>query len=307
MTGEGPAGFDATRAVVVTLQGGLGNQMFQAAAGMHLARKRGAPLGFDLSAYRKTRLRAFALGNLPTGAVPLVVEAPGKERGAIRRLFDRLRGRGHALATEATLRWTGPEYRQPGFGYDPAFEALSAPVRLGGFFQSARFFDGSLDAIRAAFDFRPVVSAEARARIAAIAADPDAVSIHVRRGDYASDARTKAIHGLLDAAYYAPAIAAIRARVAAPRFYLFSDEPAEAAALLAPLADCDIVDTGAQEADLAAMAACRHHILANSSFSWWGSTLGAEEGITVAPAGWFADEALQRDAGDLYRPDWLCV
>lgn len=134
--------------------------------------------------------------------------------------------------------------------------------------------------------------------------DCASVSVHVRRGDYINHPDI----GMLGPNYYRRAIDFIRQRIARPRFFLFSDDPPGALAMLNALgADTEIVELepGASPAmTLAAMAACRHHINANSTFSWWAAWLNPEAGKTVVvPEHWYAGAKVRMP--DVYPPEWI--
>jgi len=123
--------------------------------------------------------------------------------------------------------------------------------------------------------------------------------VHLRRGDYASDPHTLAFHGVLGNDYYAAALDAVRRAVPDPQLFVFTDDPAAVAAL-SPLGLPVTLVSGQGLSDLAElglMARCTHHVIANSSYSWWGAWLGIGDGVTVAPRRWFAkpSEAAIRD------------
>ena len=131
------------------------------------------------------------------------------------------------------------------------------------------------------------------------AAGRHSVSVHLRRGDYASDPHTLAFHGVLGNDYYAAALDAVRRAVPDPQLFVFTDDPAAVAAL-SPLGLPVTLVSGQGLSDLAElglMARCTHHVIANSSYSWWGAWLGIGDGVTVAPRRWFAkpSEAAIRD------------
>jgi hypothetical protein len=108
-----------------------------------------------------------------------------------------------------------------------------------------------------------------------------------------------AVHGLLGPDYYGAALALLRAHVPAPHLFVFTDDPPAAAALLPAGMPAKMVSgRGLSDVDeLALMSTCRHHVIANSSYSWWGAWLGTPEGLTITPRRWFAQpsEAAIRD------------
>ena len=110
--------------VLVQLHGGLGNQLFQAAAGLALADRMGARLMVDLARFRDRSLRGYALAPLPVGAQIW----PGGGPGMIERLrarFDKARG---GKGVRRPPGWRGKVHAEPHYHYDPAFEALSGDL-----------------------------------------------------------------------------------------------------------------------------------------------------------------------------------
>ncbi|HKJ23771.1 MAG TPA: alpha-1,2-fucosyltransferase [Myxococcota bacterium] len=280
--------------MVVELAGGLGNQMFQYAAGLALAARAGLDLRVD-----PFRLAADPKRQLEIDAFP---GCRLREAGR----WQRLPGdpRAQALARRFGIGCFPPLLHQDRPGFEPRVVAARAPVYLRGYWQSERYFADHDAAVRAAFSTADLGPARARA---SRLREPGAVAVHVRRGDYASEAATRRVHGLLPRDYYERAVAHVRSRVPSPVFHLFSDDPAFVREAFAWLEDAELASesgaTGRAVDDLAAMATCRHHIVANSSYSWWAAWLGASPGqVAVAPLRWYADPT--RDTTDLVPPEW---
>lgn len=253
----------ATSTVLVQLHGGLGNQLFQAAAGLALADRLAAELAVDLSRFRDRSLRAYALSDLPIGARIW----PGERAGIVERLHG--------------------------------------DVMIGGFFQSPRCFAGQEALIRARFDASSGMDTMARARAARVSGD-DSVALDIRRGDYASDPKAAAVHGVLDDDYYTRVLAHVRAKVGSIRLFVFSDDAAQARDRAARWGGEAMAGASALE-DLWLMSQCRHHIIANSSFSWWSAWLdGRAGGERVAPVRWFVPgHAATKRTDDLFPTDWV--
>ena len=184
------------------------------------------------------------------------------------------------------------------------FLSLGDGAYLDGYWQSERYFAEVAQVARAEFALRRPPDAENQRMLDAIRG-AEAVGIHARRGDYVTDARTRDVHGHAPAEYYAAAVARIRSLVRAPAFFVFSDDPAWAAQHLRVDPATVIVghnDAGRDYEDLRLMSACRHHIIANSTFSWWAAWLGERPGQRViAPRHWFRDGP---DARDLVPARW---
>lgn len=271
--------------VAVQLSGGLGNQLFQYAAGRAASHRLGCRLWLDLSSLVDTpeevTRRDFELAPCLLKATPLVIPEEG---------------------------WS--EYRQEGFAFDPEFDRIEPGCKMIGGFQSELFFASARDEIRRDLTApMPHDSTLSRA-FAEIWTERDPVAVHVRRGDY-KKAGSQAFHGLLGRSYYRKAIDHLIQRRDPSRFFLFSDEPDEASELLEGLCTFSVVqgDPSQPWRDMKLMAACSHHILANSSFSWWGSWLSSNpEKIAVAPYHWFARPVMRRlNTIDLHPPGTVLI
>jgi hypothetical protein len=289
--------------IVTRLVGGLGNQMFQYAVGRHLALRRGTALHLDLSWFDR----------VPAG------ETPRRYGLAPYRLDARLDGwehvrrrpaAGHGIAGRA-LRRLGVEAGRVmidrAAGFRP--EVLDAPdgTLLVGHWQSERYFRDIAGAIRSDLTLPDPPAGRDAKILEAIRAAPS-LSVHVRRGDYVTDAATARAHGLPGPGYYREAIAAVAARVERLRVFVFSDDPAWCEANLElghPSTTVAHNGDAAPHEDLRLMAACRHHVLANSSFSWWGAWLASEPGaVVIAPRRWVVDPA---GVPDVHADGWLTL
>jgi hypothetical protein len=205
------------------------------------------------------------------------------------------------------LGWprTSPVIREKGHAWheltmDPAKDAC-----LVGYWHSERYFSAVADELRPLFQLRDEARGRNAELLARMAAEP-AVSLHVRRGDYAANPATKAFHGLLGASYYQAAVARMQELAPGARFYVFSDEPAWVRENLQLPEGSVMVDHNGEAAqeDLRLMSACRHHVVANSSFSWWGAWLDPRPGkLVLAPRHWFRPESGVNDR-DLVPSSW---
>lgn len=285
--GDLRAWLSTRKVVVATISHGLGNQMFQYAAGLGLARQRRALLALDISHYETERERDYLLGRL---RVTERVVNP-RRRG---QLLHRLLLKGAADA---------PLYQEPHFHFDPLLETQAAPVRIRGWFQCERHFLHVAPELRAHFRLRAPLSPTARAMAERIAHSVLPVSLHVRRGDYL---RPSDLHYALPLDYYRAAADLLRTRLGAePTYFVFSDDPAFVAGAFDFLADRVVVSGDAKrpEEDLMLMSACRHHVIANSSFSWWGAWLNPRaDKMVIGPRHWFLDEPT--DTADVCPPSW---
>ena len=312
---------ETRRSFTIRIYGGLGNQMFQYASGLGLARRRGVPMTLDLSWF-ETRVadeieRPYLLHHwaIDTPVADVAVLASYGETAARwkQSLAKRLPG---TLA--ASMR--GPHFRESGHRFQSAALDQYPPALFDGYFQSERYFSAIAAEVRALFRPRNDLTAENQATAQAIERMPWPVSLHVRRGDYVTSASANQTLGLCSMEYYQNAIAAITRqrpgqrsgqRTGTPHFVLFSDDPDWVREAFAFLSDKSVVTGNADRPweDMSLMALCHDNITANSSFSWWGAWLNPRADKTViAPKRWFAggDEAKLSDA-DLVPESWLRV
>ena len=280
--------------------GGLGNQMFQYATARRLAHRLGVEVVADTSWHRirvrNTTARAFELGRL---AVKLREIRPREALWAFpitNRYLSRL---------PLPRRW--PVCRERGRDFNERVLQAGANTYLLGFWQSPRYFEDVRDLLLTELQpLEPPTPADAR--ILEAAASCESVFVHVRRGDYVSLASAAKHHGTCGGDYYANALEIVASRVRNPVLFVFSDDPAWARANLkfgAKIIHVDHNGPGSAHQDMRLMAACRHAVIANSSFSWWGAWLGTHEPRTViAPKKWFAASEVN---ADLFPPSWQLV
>jgi Glycosyl transferase family 11 len=302
--------------VVACLFGGLGNQMFQYAAGRSLALKTGSRLVLDATSFRLPNARrVYALDGYALAAETRFDGYRYPPRQSTVRFpapkWSRWIGRAAQLVrTKPPIARKAPEnvfsvFAEHSFDFDARFCDCGPQTYLVGYWQSERYFADIADIIRRELTcLRAPDAANARwlARIRAT----NAVCVHVRRGDYLLPAHFEH-HGLCSADYYLRAIQLIRERVASPQFFLFSDDWPWCREHLAA-SDVVVVDANkpaAGQDELRLMAACRHHVIANSSLSWWGAWLATSAGqIVVAPTPWFTHRS---ETPDLFPPGWVTL
>lgn len=287
--------------IITRLTGGLGNQLFQYAAGRRLALRHGVPLKLDLGDYVGNPLRSYRLGHWAVAAEPATAAEIAALRGG-----DGLLG---MLARWRESRRPAPlqrRYQEAGLAFDARVLQLGPEVYLQGYWQNEGYFADSAPLLRQELQVITAPSPAAAALAEAIAGCA-AVSVHVRRGDYLH-AGNERVHGVLGLDYYRRAMDLVAGRVAGAQFFLFSDDPAWAGAAIgfghpARLAS----GTGTPDyEDMRLMRGCRHHIIANSSFSWWAAWLGEQaDSMVVAPERWFA--AAERDGRGIAPGRWARV
>ena len=280
--------------VVVRLAGGLGNQMFQYAAGLALSQRLSSQLLIDSRQYSTYTLHGFGLNSWrlsgQQASEALLKKAP--------LLLIRLGQKFPFLLNHKRF------FREKSLAFDARWKQLSHAKWLIGYFQSEHYFKSARAAIVQEFTLRDPLPNQALLFEQAMQAC-QSVAVHVRRGDYVSNPETLKIHGICSPAYYQAAIQSIKKRVPGATFYVFSNDEVWAKANIDWPLNTQFVNSGSSSpaVDMALMAACKHHIIANSSYSWWGAWLAASEhGIKIAPQPWF-DEPTYPEA-DLVPAHW---
>jgi hypothetical protein len=308
---------DRRPCVVACLFGGLGNQMFQYAAGRSLAVRTGTRLVLDATGFSLPRARrAYALEGYALAAETrfdgyrypprlAAVPFPAPQRSSwIDRAARLLRARNVPIGRAAGKN-AYSVFNERSFDFDPRFSACGPQTYLVGYWQSERYFASIADSVRRELTYQRAPDAANAAWLARIRA-ANAVCVHVRRGDYLLPAHFEH-HGLCSADYYRRALALMRERLDRPQFFVFSDDWAWCREHVAE-GDVVVVDANKPEAgqeELRLMAACRHHVIANSSLSWWGAWLAASEGqIVVAPTPWFTHRPA---TPDLFPARWVTL
>lgn len=276
--------------IVMKMQGGLGNQFFQYATGRAIAWRLQCPLLLDISWYRRlprgATPRAWELGRYPINAQCL---DPDDEESPWFWSMERL---GCMVRLKGRLHWAR-SFREAGPAYDARLIHLGRNRTLEGYWQSPSYFDAISSTLRRELQPR-VPMGIGDVRIAEqILSDPGrAVAVHVRRGDYLHGVHA-VHHGTCDDAYYLRAFEYMRRQLVAPRFFVFSDDPGWVASRSDIFGGAMLVShNGAESAfqDIRLMSLCRGHIIANSSFSWWGGWLSSHpDKRVVAPQQWLAN------------------
>ncbi len=293
-------------AVVVGISGGLGNQMFQYAAGRALAIRRNAPLFLDISWFSGRTDRSFALHSFLISAYLVGGDKPGAGNFGARSPWGSITDR--IMRRLARNRMGVPIHRERSFGFDPAVLELSAPIYMDGYWQSEKYFVEFRDVISGDFSLSTALGDKSKEMLSMIV-DEDAVCVHVRRGDYISNQVASKIHGVCPVRYYERGVDIAVEGLARPHCFVFSDDPVWVRAnLYLPVRTTvvDINDADDAHRDIALMTACKRFVVANSSLSWWGAWLSdASDKRVVAPARWFNDP--KKDTSDLIPSSWIRV
>jgi hypothetical protein len=273
--------------VISKIVGGLGNQLFCYAAARRLALKNNAVLCLDVNFFRadirygrEYRLDRFALPLHELLHTPRVL--PALLDLYWWRLTRRLAARGLVPGRDCLIE-TDPRVFEPRL----LDHHVARTTLLDGYWQDERYFSDIALVLRRDLTFLRQQSDAQQHELVARIGSSNAVAVHSRRLHHANLPNAAGTREALTARYYQNALEAIAARVPAPEFFCFSDDPRwleKQWPSQLPVTFVHNAGPYGDMADLWLMSQCRHFIIANSTFSWWGAWLGAAPGkIVVAP------------------------
>lgn len=297
--------------------GGLGNQMFQYALGRHLSIKNEVELKLDnsflLENIPNITKRDYELGifnikeNFATAEEIKYFKKFGHKAGHINLLFNM----GYLPLPYNFFVANWRKYAsERHFHFDPEVLKLSSHVYLEGWWNSEKYFKDIRNTILHDFTIMILPSPKNKESAQEIK-KVNSVSLHIRRGDYVTNKSTSDYLGALDIDYYRQAIKIIEDRVKNTHFFVFSDDIEWAKENLPLDRNVTFVDWNngntAYE-DLRLMSLCKHNIIANSSFSWWGAWLNKnKEKIVIAPERWFKNAKESVNTKDLIPSSWIKI
>ena len=270
--------------------------MFQYAMGRSLSRRLGRSLVLDASMMpsgHRPHLRSLSIRDLPISPRVRVIGASRhfSQKPLRKRPIVGLAGR---ILTRCVNPWSIEEA-------DPEAEVPLSDVpqriaHLRGYWQSPHYFADIPEIIRSEL-FPPMPNVAGLTKVMALLTNREAIAVHVRRGDYVAVTSVQQVHGVLGATYYQSAVDQIVLAVESdPVVLVLSDDPLWAEESLRFDVETVHVEIEAPLTDiesLALMARCRHHVISNSSFSWWGAWLAEHDTQQVIyPARWFKNTSI---------------
>ncbi|GIW99531.1 MAG: alpha-1,2-fucosyltransferase [Pirellulaceae bacterium] len=272
--------------IVVRVEGGLGNQMFQYAFGWWLARKHATTLYLDLTAYDHAPAHGYLLDRFAIEATPLPPELHA-------RLPRRYRKDGTTARTSLFSRSPKPlrRVKEKPFGFAARYLAAKDDSYLVGYWQSERYFASQQEALRRQFTLRSKLSQQSE-RIRQQMLSSCSLALHVRRGDYVDDPQAARIYARQTIDYYHRAVAHFARQRSEPiRVFVFSNDIAWCREYLRfpwPTHWVDHTTAATAVEDMILMSCARSLVMANSTFSWWAAWLGEHRGQQIyAPSAWF--------------------
>jgi hypothetical protein len=285
--------------VIGQVIGGLGNQMFQYAFYKYLASIKSCELKLDLSLFDGYSLHnGYELKSVFGIAEQNATQDEITELKSKYLLFFKIENK----LLNKNLLFGKTHFKENKFHIDSKiFEKLVNDLYVEGYFQTYKYIkelDSSL------FEFQTEVSEKEESLL-----QGNVVSIHVRGGDYITSKEDNRLFGnICTAKYYYDAIEYIKKYIENPVFLVFTNDKAYAKQLLNG-ENFQIVDWNSCEdsfRDMYLMSLCKHNIIANSSFSWWGAWLNKNSSkIVIAPKKWFNDSSINQE--DIVPKEWIRI
>jgi hypothetical protein len=196
-------------------------------------------------------------------------------------------------------------YHEHDFGFNQETLNIIDSCNLYGYFQSEKYFLHIRNRIRKEFTFKEWISDEGDKILESLSEGCEMISVHVRRGDYTMYPEH---HPPCDIQYYKSAIEKIKETHGDDvKIIVFSDDKNWCRLNLNDAFGGDflVCPSNNPYVELYIMTRCNYHIIANSSFSWWGSWL-ADSKMTIAPSRWFGP-AMIKNTEDVYCKNWIKI
>jgi len=257
----------------ITFQGGLGNQMFQ-----YLFYNYIKSIGFvvyaDDSLYSRTKMHSgFILDKVFNIDLLFSEKDIILSNNKFVKKFLSLGLGDKRVVTEEN--------------FDADILKKHSDIRLVGYWQTSGFVKDMYSKINDLFIFNTNLSVEAKSVLESIE-NTRSVAIHIRKGDYV-DKKNKDLFGLCSSNYYSKAIEQLNIKaVGKKEFYVFSDDINYSKKLLGDNLDCTFIELNNEIEELFLMHRCKHQIIANSTFSWWGATLNTNiNKVVIYPNPWY--------------------
>jgi hypothetical protein len=294
--------------ICVELSGGLGNQMFQYACGRALAYRHGTKLVLDMSRLKKNQekhtIRTYSLNIFGVQHEEISRDNLKKIKPLIYRILNTLSIRIRHVGIQTKTYFIENKY-----SYNTRIEKTSGTCFLSGYWQSPKYFQSVENIIREEFTFPDQLNLQNNYWLDKIN-NTNSISLHIRRTDFVNN-KFHDIHGTCSIEYYTEAIEILRSKFEDPVFFIFSDDIEWAKQNLSIEFRCFFITGNVGNnsyIDMQLMSFCKHNIIANSSFSWWGAWLNNNpDKIVIAPIRWFKNEILNSQTTDLIPQTWIRV
>ncbi|HFI7209963.1 TPA: alpha-1,2-fucosyltransferase [Escherichia coli] len=296
--------------MIIRFSGGLGNQLFQFAAAKVLEVKFGGSIVVDDSYYDNQpskdtfrKLEIFQFNVQYTRKSNCKEKSNTRKKVLILKILTRIPWYSNSSAFRKITRLIHI-YNEDAFTYHMNARENDYVI---GYFQNYSLLKENINIIRQQFTLTPEVDAEMRRldSYRTISQHDNTIAVHIRRGDYVTNVNASAFHGICDIEYYKKSIELITSRIKDPKFVFFSDDIAWVKEAFSGVSDAYFVENPSSTSsavDMYLMSLCKHNIIANSTYSWWGAVLNANpEKIVICPERWTLNDSI----GQLYVDGWI--
>lgn len=288
--------------IIIKLQGGLGNQLFQYAFARNMSIENNTNLKFDISWYKNSNNRFFKLNSFNTK----IEIASNKE---VVKYFkkDNLQRKIQKSIDLIKLIKFKKIITENDLSFNDKYLNIGKNCYVNGYWQSEKYFKNIENIIRKEFTLKEKIN-DNLFDIYKLIEKSNSISIHIRRGDYLSNKYSRKYH-VLQTEYYLKTIELITKKIKNPHFFIFSDDIKWAQDNLNINFNKTFIEPELGSKDyeeLILMSKCKHNIIANSSFSWWGAWLNNNtDKIVIAPKDWYKIEA--KKTCDLILKSWITI
>jgi len=285
--------------IVVKLQGGLGNQMFQYAFAKNLAMQNKTTLNFDLSfLLDKSPRENFVFRDFDLDIFNLNVFAEEIKKQSV---FKKIKSR---LTNSKVFN-----LKEKHFYFEESNFLKGKNSYIDGYWQSEKYFKEIEYQLRKDFSFKHLLTTREELMNEKIKST-NSVCVNFRRTDFVDLKNSAETHGAVGLDYYYEAIRVIETKISNPVFYVFSDDIdwcEKNFKIDHPTIFVSHKYKGPKFSSyLNLMSNCKHFIIPNSTFAWWGAWLSVfEEKIVIAPTNWFKESSLQDQTQDLLPNNWI--
>lgn len=282
--------------------GGLGNQMFQCAAGRALALHLNTPLKLDDSFLKQNTNGVYTQRHFDLQGFEMVSDLI--ETSELQAFFDKYDSK-FTRFINRNFKFKTHILNENGHQYQNDFYNVSKNTLIKGFWQSEKYFVKFEEQIRKDFVIKAELLSGTEEWMSKIIKS-NSVSIHVRRGDYVTNFNSNNFHGICSLDYYEKAVHLISSSNLNVELFVFSDDIEWCKLNMKFKQPTFFIETNSSYQDLFLMQNCKHNVIANSSFSWWGAWLNKNsKKIVVAPKNWFKNTSV--NISDVIPADWIKI
>lgn len=287
--------------IIVRLQGGLGNQMFQYAFGRALSMRSGMELYLDTSPLNPKKNRGYQLD-------AFILSVKSADSGKIQSLITPHFAIRKKLwkALKIPFKYADTHVLEKNFPYDEEIASRRDPAYFDGYWQTEKYFSDCKEFIRRDFTFRDEEALRRHAQYEEVL-NSNSVSIHIRRGDYVKNPKYRKRLYVCKLEYYKNAMKYLNERFENLTFYIASDDHKWVKSNFELSKHIKLIESKNALEDLYIMSKCKHNIISNSSFSWWAAWLNPNKDKQVlSPNIWF-NPCAQIDFRDIVPESWIKI